>query len=273
VHASASINREAVAVITAGGGICHGDRVKIPASLIIGTALVAGCGGSKSTGSPDMVMVADMGGPVIEGEHGTLVEYFTMMPVAGLTVTDGTNSVTTGADGTFVLPAPLGATLKPFAGGPGYATLYLPEATAEGVDVDRGIVPMAQTSSFMLEQSILANDQTKALVHILLVKSGSCTSVANGTVTVNAPATAKVAYFSTAGLPTAPTMSDIGAPKPAAVLYDVDPGATLDVKVDVPGCTTAPAGTAVNGMALTGQVTTMATEPGDNAAALIFVLQ
>jgi hypothetical protein len=273
VHASASVNRGAGAVITDGGGICHVDRVKIPAGLIIGTALVAGCGGSKTTGAPDMAM-ADMSGPVIQGEHGTLVDYFSMMPLAGLTVTDGTNSTTTGADGSFVLPAPMGVTLSPFASGTGYATLHLPEGTAASVDVNLGVVPMAQTSSFALEQNILANDQTKALVHILIVKTGACASIANGTVTVNAPAGAKLAYFSTAGIPTAPTMYDIAAPKPAAVVYDVTPAAALDITINAPGCTQVPFGTTpLNGLTLNGNVVTPATEPGDQAAALVFVLQ
>ena len=217
---------------------------------------------------------ADMsGGPVIVGQHGRLIDYFNSTPLAGLTVADGTNSVTTDAAGAFVLPGPMGELLKPAASGSGFATLYLPEAMAAAVDIDRGDVPMATTSAFSLEQQILANDTTKSLVHILLAKTGACASFAGGTVTVNAPAGAKVAYFTTSGLPTSSTMFDIVAPKPAAVIYDVDPGADLDLTIDVPGCTQMPAGTVLNGMALTGKVTTMATEPGDNAAALTFVMQ
>jgi len=241
--------------------------------MIIGTALLAGCGGSKTNNNTPDMATADMSGPVIEGEHGTLVDYFSMMPLPGLTVTDGTNSTTTAADGSFVLPAPMGATLSPFAGGPNYATLYLPEATAASIDVNRGVVPMAQTSNFALEQSILANDQTKALVHILIFKTGACASLANGTITVNAPAGAKLAYFGTNGLPTSTTMFDIAAPKPAAVVFDVPADAALDLKIDVPGCTQIPFGTAMNGMTLTGKVPTPATEPGDQTGSLIFVLQ
>jgi hypothetical protein len=237
--------------------------------------LVVGCGGGNKMTAPDMALdpTADMSGPVIEGEHGRLVEYFSNKPLAGLTVTDGTNSVVTGADGTFVLPAPLGANLAPVASGPMVATLYMPEATAMGIDVDRRDVPMATTDNFTLEQSIVGNDQSTALVHILIRRSGACTSLAGGTITVNAPADAKVAYFSTQGLPASPTMFDVVAPKPAAVIYNVAPGASLDIKIDVPGCTQMPFGTPKDGMALTGKVSTPATEPGDNAAALIFDLE
>jgi hypothetical protein len=213
------------------------------------------------------------GGPVIEGEHGRLVDYFTNMPLAGLTVTDGTNSVTTSADGTYVLPAPMGTTLKPVASGTGYATLYLPEGTAEGVDVDFSDVVMATTSNFALEQSILANDQTKSLVHIALHKTGACTTVAGGTITVNAPANAKVAYFAPSALPTGTSMIDRPSNQPIAIVYNVEPGSDLDLTWNVPGCTVAPVGTVRNGLALSGKVTTMATEPGDNTAALNFVLQ
>ena len=241
---------------------------------MMSVALLAGCGGSKTTTtSPDMAAADMSGGPVIVGQHGRLIDYFNGMPLAGLTLTDGANSVTTDAGGGFLLPAPMGELLKPAASGSGFATLYLPEATAAAVDVDRGDVPMATTSAFALEQNILANDTSKSLVHILLAKGGACSSFAGGTITVNAPAGAKVAYFTTSGLPTSSTMFDIVAPKPAAVVYDVDPGADLDLTIAVPGCTQMPAGTVLNGMALTGKVTTMATEPGDNAAALTFVMQ
>jgi hypothetical protein len=253
---------------------CHGDRVQRLRFVMMSAALLAGCGGSKTTTtSPDMAAGDMSSGPVIVGQHGRLIDYFNGMPLAGLTVADGTNSVTTDAAGGFVLPGPMGQLLKPAASGSGYATLYLPEAMAAAVDVDRGDVPMASTSTFSLEQQILANDTTKALVHILLAKSGACASFAGGTITVNSPAGAQVAYFTTQALPTALTMSDIVAPKPVAVIYDVDAGTTLDLTINVPGCTQMPAGAVLNGMALTGTVTTMATEPGDNAAALTFVMQ
>jgi hypothetical protein len=238
--------------------------------------LLLGCDDGKTTmATPDMApnMSSDMGGPVIEGEHGRLVDYFSNMPLAGLTVTDGTNSVTTGADGTFVLPAPMGATLSPVASGPMFASLYLPEATADGVDVDRRDVPMATLDNFTLEQSILANDTSMALVHILIRKSGACTSLAGGTITVSSPAGTKIAYFSTSGLPAAQVMYDVVAPKPNAVVYNVAAGASLDVQIDVPGCTQVPFGGSKDGMVLTGKVPTLATEPGDNASALIFDLQ
>jgi hypothetical protein len=167
----------------------------------------------------------------------------------------------------------MGATLKPVASGTGYATLYLPEGTAEGVDVNYSDVVMATTSNFALEQSILANDQTKAIIHIALNKTGACTTVAGGTITVNAPAGAKVAYFAASALPTGTSMIDRPSYEPIAIVYDVDPAATLDLTWNVPGCTVAPVGTVHNGVALSGKVTTMATEPGDNTAALSFILQ
>jgi len=264
----------AVDVITATESFCHGNRVKTTASLIsLGLALLAGCGGSKTTtNTPDMAS-ADLGGPAVVGEHGRLLDYFNNMPLAGLTVTDGTNSVTTAADGTFVLPAAIGTMLSPVAGGPGYASLYLPEAKADSADVDRLDVPMATTSGFSLEQNILANDTSTALVHILIRKGGACASLAGGTVTVNAPAGAKVAYFTTQGLPTSQTMFDIVAPRPAAVIYNVPAGTDLDLSIAAPGCTQMPFGTSTNGMTLDGKVPTKATEPGDNAAALIYDLQ
>jgi len=66
---------------------------------MISAAMLAGCAGSNSKGGAVDMSAADMGGPVIEGEHGRLVDYFSNMPLAGLTVTDGSNSVTTAPTG------------------------------------------------------------------------------------------------------------------------------------------------------------------------------
>jgi hypothetical protein len=69
-------------------------------------------------------------------------------------------------------------------------------------------------------------------------------------------------------------MYDIAAPKPAAVVYDVTPDAALDITINAPGCTQVPFGSMpLNGLTLNGKVAAPATEPGDQAAALVFVLQ
>jgi hypothetical protein len=251
-------------------------------ALTLAIAVVAvGCGGggsSNGTGgggsSADMSNAVDAR-PTIIGQHGVVIDYFSNMPLAGFTLTDGQSSTTTDASGNFVLPAPEGVALAPTVTGPMYTTLHLPEATAAGVDVDRGAIPIPSSSTFSLEQQVVANDQAMALIQITVLKSGACAAIAGGTVTVNAPAGALVKYFTTQGLPTATEFQEVDGSrnKPAAVVYNVPPGAQIDLTINHPTCHQASRDTATNGMLLTGHVVTEATEPGDVNSSLVYILE
>jgi hypothetical protein len=235
-------------------------------------ACALGCGGkSQTAGSADMSNGID--GPVIIGQHGTVIDYFTGNALAGFAVTDGNQSTTTDAGGNWTLPAPVGAALAPVVTGPSYSNLFLPGATAAGVDVDWGPIPIPSSNTFMLEQNLVKADSTKALVQTTIVKTGSCTSVAGGTLTVNSPAGTSVAYFNTQGLPTATSFADVTLHRPVAVVFNLPPGANLDVTIQHPTCAQLPPGTTVHGATLTGQVKTLATEPGDNNSSLVIAVQ
>lgn len=230
---------------------------------------IVGCGGSKSsTGAPDLAMASG-----IMGEHGIVVDYFNNMPVAGLTVTNGADSTTTGADGSFVLPAPAGAALQTVVSGPQYTTLFLPDATAAAEDVDRGYVPIGSSQAFALAQQIIAPDTSKAIVYVTVLPIGSCTSVAGGTLTVISPPGASVGYFTSQGLPTGPSFIDRDRNRPQAAIYNVEPGAQLQIQISHPTCTMAPMPLTIHGETLTGQAVTKAAEPGDYNSALTYALQ
>jgi hypothetical protein len=248
--------------------------VKLPAATFWSIALIIGCnnGGATNNTTP-----ADMSSaPVIMGQHGKVVDYFSATPLAGFTVSDGASSTTADANGEWVLPAPSGANLAPVVTGPDYTRLYLPEGTATGVDVNRGVIPIPSTQSFALAQSLLSNDPAQAVVYLTLIPTGACTSIAGGTVTVTSPAGTSVRYFTTQGLPTSTSsFVDVDSAKnrPAAVIYNVTPGAELQLTVNHPTCTVAPSNTPLAGLTLTGKVTTVAAEPGDNNSSLVLVLQ
>jgi hypothetical protein len=242
-------------------------------------ALMAlGCGGKMGGtgggGSPDMSTAVDMG-PTIIGQHGVVIDYFTNAPLAGFTVTDGQNTTTSDASGNFLLPAPMGATLAPTVTGPMYSTLHLAEATVSSVDVDWRAIPIPSSSTFGLEQMIVGNDQSTALIQITLLKTGACTAIAGGSVTVNSPAGALVKYFTTQGLPTAPSFQEVDASlnKPAAVVYNVPPGQQIDITINHPTCKVVSRAQPINGLLLSGNVATAATEPGDVNASLVYVLE
>jgi len=235
--------------------------------------LAVGCGSSTHQSHDPVDMSSTDGAPTIEGQHGTLVDYFTSAPLSGFTVTDGTASTTTDAQGNWVLPAPMGVALAPMVTGPNYSKLYLPEAMAGSVDVNRGRIPLPDTGGFALEQDILSVDPSQAIVQITVVNAESCKSIAGGTLTVTSPAGASVAYFSTQRLPTASAFVDVQDNLPAAVVWNVPPGENVVAEIHHPTCTQAPAGTVHDGAIFTGRTKTLAMEPGDNTSALLFVLQ
>jgi hypothetical protein len=234
---------------------------------------LAGCTGNpvKMDMNPDMA--SDDAAPAIVGQHGQVVDYFTLQPLAGFTVTDGPNSTTTDAAGKFVLPAPAGTVLQPMVTGPDYSTLQLPAAMADGDDFDRGILPIPSAMTFGTEQQILSNDPSKALVQVTVVRTGACASVQGGTLTVNSPAGVSVSYFDKSGLPLASSFTDTTAQRPVAVLYNVPPGEKVSLTLDMPSCTEAPAGTVTSGATFTGDIVTLPCEPGDHNSALAVVVQ
>jgi hypothetical protein len=248
-------------------------------ALTLALCPVIGCGGSGGgSGTGGGGSGADMssaGGPTIIGEHGTVIDYFTNAPLSGFTVTDGSNSTTTDASGNWVLPAPTGVTLAATVTGPMYTTLHLQQVMASGVDVNVGAIPIPSSSTFSLEQQLVANDQTMALIQISLAKTGACTAIAGGTITVNSPAGALVKYFTTQGLPTATSFQEVDASlhKPAAVIYNVPAGQQIDITINHPTCKMASQGAPYDGMILSGSVATLATEPGDVNASLLYVLE
>lgn len=261
---------------------CDDDVVQT-LRFTMGLAILStvGCGGSGNTsgtggggGVTDMSTAVDAG-PTIVGQHGVVIDYFTNAPLAGFTLTDGQNTTTSDANGNFVLPAPAGVALAPTVTGPMYSTLHLPEAMASGIDVNRGAIPIPSSSTFGLEQQVVANDQTMALIQVTLIKTGACTAIAGGTVTVNSPPGALVKYFTTQGLPTSPSFQEVDSSlnKPAAVVYNVPVGQQIDITINHPTCKVVARTSPINGMLLSGNVATEASEPNDVNASLVYVLE
>jgi hypothetical protein len=235
--------------------------------------LLVGCNApANNNNAPDMTQAAQDGG--IVGQHGKTVDYFSGMPLAGLTVTDGTATTTTDTNGEWQLPAPAGQMLAPVISGSGYALLHLPYATAGADDMDRGTIVMATTQDFMTEQSLLSFDTTKAVVHVAIVLTGACTSLAGGSLTLDAPSGGSLTYFDKSGLPIGSQLVDAAPTKPSALLYNITPGATLSLSLTHPTCTLAPAGSVtVTGVDFSGQVLTQAAEPGDITSVIVLVAQ
>lgn len=207
--------------------------------------------------------------------HGQMVDYFTLKPVAGLSVSAGGATTTTDSTGNWTLSVTTGMTLEPHVTGPSYTNLIFPTATANAADVDFEQQVIPDTSAFTLQEQSISSDPAKALVQIVVAAIGSCASAVGGTVKVAAPAGASTIYFASSALPDASLTSfqDVKAPRPVAVVFNIAPDAALDVQIEHPTCKQVALPTSYKGKNLSDKTTLKATEPGGYNSALFFLLQ
>jgi hypothetical protein len=272
------------------------------ARLAVSVVFLTACSSSSGEGSPaplkgdagstaardaaaDSNALGESGptGPVTE--HGVIIDYGTylsngtLMPVQGLTITDGNQSTTSDAQGNWSLTMPANALLAPVVSGTvkgdKYSSLQLPQATASASDVDRGNIIIPDSTVFGFEEGLLSADMSQGVIHVVAEATGSCTSVAGGTITVTSPAGAKVMYFNTKGTPdkSVTSFEALTEGKPVADIFDVPPGSEITMQVSHPTCKQAPFPVTYTGQTLNGKVATLAAEPGDNNSALLVVLK
>lgn len=234
-------------------------------------------------GSRDGSSVPAEAGAETTIEHGTLYDYGEFLvsrktPVRGLTITSGTQTTTTDMDGKFSLVQPRGVPLNVLVGGASkanpYAKLYLPEVIFMAGDGDRGDIILPDLSTFQFEEVTLSNDTSKAVVNIIVVVTGACASPEGGTITVLSPAGAKVRYIDSVGYPHGAQKSITARTTPwhaAAAVFDVEPGAKLDVTVQHPTCKQLPFPATYNGLKFTGNAVTKPSSEDTNSA-LVLVL-
>lgn len=228
--------------------------------------------------------------PIVEAgagqanEHGTLFDYGSLLggqmsPVHSLTISDGAQTATSDSGGKFALVEPTGvvlnATISGSSGSDAYPKLFLPEVIFNGPDGDRGDAILADQSTFSLEQTLLSPDTTKALVQLVVLPTGSCKSAEGGTIVVDSPADVKVRYMDSIGYPR-PAQTQIASfPqiwRASAVLYDVDPTATLSVRVTHPTCKQIPFPADFRSTTFTGNVV-LAPLSENVASALVVLLE
>ena len=221
-----------------------------------------------STTSPDMSQT-DV---VVPGMRGTVVDYFTDMPVAGLTVVDGDNTTTTDANGNFELPTT--GPLAPVVSGATYSTLYLPEATPAASRSRTGRSRFRRCRPSGSSSSSWAATRPRRWCRSRSCRSRRARASPAAPSPSSLPADAKVAYFTSQKLPTANSFIDgITGHRPVAVIYDLEPGVPLEVEVHTPNCTQAPPNTAYAHSSLTGKVTTAPIEPGDYNSSLVYIVE
>jgi hypothetical protein len=183
-------------------------------------------------------------GPVVT-QTGKTVSYTpcsSPVPVAGATVSVGSRSATTAADGSYTIEVPAGAPFTMTVTAPDYIPLTEAEDTVQA-SYDRGNTLLISTETAMfLEGALPGFDPKMSLLTIELVKTGTCTDVTGTTVTVSSPGTGAVTEYpaqcaspvggSSATEGTFPSASD-------AVVYNLTPGAHT-VRAASPKCTQVP---------------------------------
>lgn len=209
--------------------------------------------------------------------HGIIVDYFSLKPVAGLTVTNDTVTTTTDMDGKWSMNVPSSSVFSTTVTGPKYTKLFFPDSAPSGGDADFGTSVMPDSSTFNLEQNSLDSfDPAKALVQIVLIPTGACTSVVGGTAKVTSPPGALLTYFGgSSGIPLSSVtkFEDVKPNRPVVVVYNIDVGADLVVQIDHPTCEQVAFPATYGGKTFTGKVRTQAAEPGDSNSALVIVMK
>lgn len=207
--------------------------------------------------------------------HGTIIDYFTLDGIPNLTVSAQGQSAITDDAGVFSFLVNGDQPLMPHVTGPSFCELIFPEVVPAQADLDYGPSVMASTSTFSVETSGLGADLSKGLVQVVVRKDDSCASVTGGTLTVVSPPGTSVAYFNTFGLPdnTVTSFQDVQAPRPEAVVFDVEPGAELVLRVDHPTCTQVPFPYQREGRTYSGKVDIRPIDPGSFNSALVLQLQ
>jgi hypothetical protein len=211
-------------------------------------------------------------------EHGIMVDYETLTPVQGLTVTDNGLSATTDANGEWSLTVPQGASLQPtVTNGSSYSRLLFPDATAMASDIDFSTVVIPDSSTYGLEETVLTDmDTSKALVQVVVVTQPSCASAAGGTLSVTSPSGASLEYFEpTSASPSSSLTSfqTVKQGRPVAVVYNIDPSATLSLQVSHPTCKQVAFPVTYGGRQYTGTVRLSPAEPGHVNSAIVIVLE
>ena len=264
----------------------------VSACSVLSVAFVVGCSSSPNSTSPSTstssqeadsgTSTNDAGPPVIEAspgtsvEHGTMVDYETLKPVQGLTVTDNGQSTTTDANGQWSLQVPTGASLQPTVTSSTYSKLLFPDSTAVAADVDFSTLVIPDSNTYSLEEALLKMDTTKALVQVVVVTEPSCASAVGGTLSVTSPSGTSLEYFDaqSASPSTAVTsFQSVQPARPVVVIYNIDPTATLSLQVTHPTCKQVPFPVTYSGRTYQGSVPLQAAEPGGVNAAIVLFLE
>ena len=203
----------------------------------------------------------DAGGPVVNGDQvtqrGIIVDYDTKKPVKGATITAAGQTVVSDVTGAYQLVVDKGQPFTMEVSMEGYAKLIEQETTIDA-DFDKGKTSFIATpTANLLLGTLDGYDATLGVLSVQLIPTGACASEDGATITVS-PAGAALVKYLYAGIPSSRKGAVVAGQFPSAVVYNVQPGASVTVGATVANCTVAPFPITKDGVTYTGGITTEA---------------
>jgi hypothetical protein len=247
-------------------------------------ACSSNAGAPSSSDAGDELSPTDAGGqPAPEAAagtavvHGIMVDYESLRPVAALTVTSGNLTTTTDDAGVWSLNVPVGSAMNVTVTKTPYSLLLFPDLVPVDPDVDLATIVIPDSPTFTPEEEVLPDaDPTKALVQVVVLTQPTCASAAGGTLTVTSPSSASVAYFDPSSANPSTSIRSFQTVKngrPVAVVYNLDPTATLAVPVSHPTCKQVSYPATYGGRRYPRTVPLQPMQPGGVNSALTIVLE
>ncbi|MFI5297050.1 MAG: hypothetical protein ACHREM_03050 [Polyangiales bacterium] len=209
--------------------------------------------------------------PATAIDRGTLVQYASLKPIVGATITEGGQTATTDAQGMWSFTVPVNTPVSTVATAAGYTTTLIGERTLSA-DFTAFVEVPSVDLLHLAKDALTDYDATKGIVYVIVQATGACADVTGGTATLNGPAGAKLLYFS-GGLPSKTVTAFVKPTKPlypVAVAYDVPPHVQIDLTVAHPTCTLVPFPAPFGGSLVTGNVDVVA---GDATSVAYYFLQ
>jgi hypothetical protein len=179
----------------------------------------------------------DAGGPPTVIQEGTVIDFNSGAPVAGATVSVGGQLATSDALGHYAIPVETGAPFPTEVSASGYVDVNDQWAVYAQAATRSPTVLVSTASEAAIAEQLDAYDPTLGALMIEVLAIGDCHDVTGAQIQPS-QASARIAYFA-GNLPASGSNGVTSASAPWAIVYNLPPGAPVDVTVTSPTCATA----------------------------------
>lgn len=169
-------------------------------------------------------------------QKGKIVVALQDVPLPGATVTIGSSTATTDNDGNYEIGFTKGAPIQMQVAADDYYKLYEQEYVVDKDAYDRGSTSLlAKSVAGTLLSFLQGRDASKGLLVVRVQPHAPCDSEEGATVALDPPGSSMVRYIQN-GTPSNTRANVKKGESFSAVIYNIDPGADVKVKVDSPTC-------------------------------------